>query len=70
MTGHPGHAKTMPRGRTLEYQVYRICERFSQPISWYYGELARDDQINLLAYNSVREREEFEALDYGQRTNV
>ena len=47
----------LPAGRTYTYQLYRICERFSQPAS-YVETLSRQDLIKLLAYNSIREQEE------------
>ena len=51
----------MPAGRTLNYRLYRVCERFSQPIS-YLDTLDRQDLVKLLAYNDIREQEEIDVL--------
>lgn len=49
----------MPAGRTLEYRLYRVCERFSQPPS-FLETLDRQDLAKLLAFESIREYEEIE----------
>jgi hypothetical protein len=43
------------------YRLYRICERFSQPVS-YLDTLDRRDLVNLLAYDAIRQDEEIQIM--------
>lgn len=49
----------MPTGRTLQYRLLRVCERFGQPPE-YLDKLDRQAKIQLLAYNDIRTEEEIE----------
>ena len=44
-------------GRTVRYLVFRACERFHQPVAWFYT-LDRAEQLDYLGYEDLRETEE------------
>ena len=52
----------LPNGRTQEYRIFRVCERFGIPPRDFY-EYSQDEQVELVAYEGIREDEEYnEAL--------
>jgi hypothetical protein len=51
--------KKTPAGRTLEYRLYRACERFGQPPE-YLDSLDREAKMKLIGFESIREEEEIE----------
>lgn len=61
--------KELPSGRTLTYLIYRVCERFGQPVSWFYT-LPQEDQTNLVAYDEIRRQEEIEIINANQRLGL
>jgi len=47
----------MPEGRTFEYRVFRVMERFGKTLDWF-DNLSNMHQARYIAYCEIRDTEE------------